>query len=416
MARKIHSANIETRTARLKLPTARKPIFVRVSPGISLGYRRNQITGTWVVRAADGKGGNWTEAFAHADDFEIANGKTVLDFWQAQDRARAIARVADDGSLHRGEPATVSDAIDAYEADIKTRGGDLGNIARLRAHLPAALGGQQVAALTARDLRAWRDGLVQNRKPATVNRTSAAFKAALNLAAATDAGIANGREWQGGLASLPDAEESRNVILPDDVVRSVIAAAYQDSEEFGLFVEVAGVTGARPSQIRRIEITDLQMDRPDPRLMMPTSRKGRGKRKVARRPVPIPASLARRLYAAPTERSDIGPLLVNKMGKAWKTGDQKKPFKRVATAVGLNPAEVTIYALRHSSIVRQLLGNVPIRVVAVNHDTSVTMLERTYSRYIGDHSDALSRATLLDAGAAPTANVITLRPSARSAT
>jgi hypothetical protein len=27
-------------------------------------------------------------------------------------------------------------------------------------------------------------------------------------------------------------------------------------------------------------------------------------------------------------------------------------------------------------------------VIAVNHDTSVTMLERTHSRYTGDHADA----------------------------
>ena len=413
MARKIHSTNIETRTARLKLPTAKKPVFVRVSAGISLGYRRNQMAGTWVVRAADGKGGNWTEAFAHADDFEITNGTTVLDYWQAQDQARAIARIADDASHHRAEPATVSNAIDAYEADIKTRGGDLLNAARLRAHLPATLGEKQVAALTVRDLREWRDRLAGHRKPATVNRTSAAFKAALNLAAERDARIATRRAWQTGLASLPDAEESRNVILPDDVVRSIIAAAYRDGEEFGLFVEVAGVTGARPSQIRRIEITDLQRDRPDPRLMMPTSRKGRGKRKVTQRPVPIPASLARRLHVAASGRSGIGPLLLNEKGNAWKTGGQSKPFKRVAKEVGLDPAVVTLYALRHSSIVRQLLGGTPVRVVAVNHDTSVAMLERTYSRHIGDHADALARVTLLDVEA--TANVIGLRTGVSSA-
>jgi hypothetical protein len=55
-----------------------------------------------------------------------------------------------------------------------------------------------------------------------------------------------------------------------------------------------------------------------------------------------------------------------------------------------------LYALRHSSIVRQLLRGIPARVVAVNHDTSVTMLQRTYSRHIGDHSDQLTRGALLD--------------------
>jgi hypothetical protein len=53
-----------------------------------------------------------------------------------------------------------------------------------------------------------------------------------------------------------------------------------------------------------------------------------------------------------------------------------------------------MYALRHTSIVRQLLAGVPTRVVAALHDTSVTMIERNYSRYIGDHVDDIVRATL----------------------
>jgi hypothetical protein len=44
-------------------------------------------------------------------------------------------------------------------------------------------------------------------------------------------------------------------------------------------------------------------------------------------------------------------------------------------------------------------------VIAVNHDTSVAMLERTYSRYIGDHADALARRALLDTSARQTDNM-----------
>jgi hypothetical protein len=71
---------------------------------------------------------------------------------------------------------------------------------------------------------------------------------------------------------------------------------------------------------------------------------------------------------------------------------------------------VTLYALRHSSIVRQLLAGVPTRVVASHHDTSVVMIERTYSKYILDHSDALVRRGLLDVERPPAGdNVLTLR-------
>jgi hypothetical protein len=68
---------------------------------------------------------------------------------------------------------------------------------------------------------------------------------------------------------------------------------------------------------------------------------------------------------------------------------------KVVTAIGLDPADVTMYALRHSSIVRMLLQNVPIRLVASLHNTSVAMIEKHYSRYIVEHSDDISRKALL---------------------
>src|SRR3954451_14292772 len=92
MARSTRSTQLETRSARLKLPVARKPVFVRIGPKIGLGYRRNQTAGTWVARVADGRGGNWTKAIGLADDFEDADRNQVLDFWQAQEKARALGR------------------------------------------------------------------------------------------------------------------------------------------------------------------------------------------------------------------------------------------------------------------------------------------------------------------------------------
>jgi hypothetical protein len=143
--------------------------------------------------------------------------------------------------------------------------------------------------------------------------------------------------------------------------------------------------------------------------MMPTSRKGRGAKRIMRRPVPIPAGLAARLRALTTDRVPTAPLLVKPGGKPWKKSDHSRLFRRAAKAAGLDPSEVTIYALRHSNIVRQILAGVPIRVVAVNHDTSIAMLERTYSRYIGDHADALARAALLDtAEPGPVANGVAI--------
>jgi integrase len=245
--------------------------------------------------------------------------------------------------------------------------------------------------LTARDLRRWRDALAKEMSPASVNRSATVLKAALNLAASGDETISNGQAWAVGLETLPNAEESRNVILDDIAVRRIVSEAYKLSREFGLLVEVAAVTGGRVSQLARLLVRDLQADRA--RLMVPTSRKGAAARKFSHRPVPIPGSLAARLRS---DRSDDAPLLVKPDGGPWRKSDQTRPFRRVAGRAGLDPTEVTLYALRHSNIVRQLLAGVPGRVVAANHDTSIAMLERTYSRHIGDHADQLTRGALLD--------------------
>jgi hypothetical protein len=85
MAPRIHNHQLETRTQRLKLKRRRKPYIARVAPGIGAGYRRNEGPGTWNAVVADGAGGSWTKKIALADDFEDADGKTVMDFWQAVD-------------------------------------------------------------------------------------------------------------------------------------------------------------------------------------------------------------------------------------------------------------------------------------------------------------------------------------------
>jgi len=407
MARRARGAGLEARSSRLRLPVAKKPVFVKIGPGLGLGYRRNATAGTWVVRVADGKGANWTKAIGLADDFNDADGKTVLDFWQAQDRARAVARGgrADDD----GRPITIGQALDQYEANLKVRGGDVGNVTRVRAHLPKTLSGKSIVLATARDFRAWRDELAASLVPATVNRIATGFRAALNLLAEHDDTIVNRRAWETGLAAIRGANEARNVILSEPIIRLIISAAKAEGEEFELLVEVLAVTGARVSQVARLEVQDLQDSRSNPRLMMPTSRKGSGGKKIARRPVPIPAGLALRLRDAANNRSADACLLLMGSGAPWQKSNHRWPFARTVKAAGLNPDEVTIYALRHSNIVRQLLAGVPVRVVAVNHDTSIVMIERTYSRHIGDHADALARVALLDIAKPPEGNVVSLR-------
>jgi len=318
MARRPRAARLETRTARLKLKVRKKPHdFTSISAGIQLGYRRCKGAGRWVVKVADGHGSYWTKRVAYADDHENADGEHILTWWQAQDKARALARGKDAG----GRPATVAEALADYEADLIARSASPANARRVRTLLPSTMLAKPVALLTARELKHLRDGLIaKGAKPSSVNRDLKGLKAALNLAAAHDPRITNSAAWRTGLAALPDAHHARNVILDDDnEVRPLIAAAHAEDSALGLLVETAAVTGARVSQLARLEVADLQADRPDPRLMMPSSRKGKGIKRIERKPVPITSSLAAQLRQAARNRARTEQLLLRTDGAPWQS-------------------------------------------------------------------------------------------------
>jgi len=52
---------------------------------------------------------------------------------------------------------------------------------------------------------------------------------------------------------------------------------------------------------------------------------------------------------------------------------------------------------------------VPIRIVAAAHDTSVAMIERTYSKSIADHADTVTRAAMLKVEQPAAAKIISLK-------
>jgi integrase len=397
MPRKLRpAAKIGNRADRLNLPHRRAPHgLTSIGPGIRLGYRRTKSTkgGTWVLECADGKGGEWQRAVGVADDFEDADGAHVLSFWQAAEKARTMVR----GSATEA-PVTWAQALDAYESDLQARDGSRYNAAQVRNHLmPLAprLLNKPVALLGATELAHWRDALLASRlKPASVVRILKSARASLNHAAACDERIKNRGAWRVGLGGLHDTYQPTDRVQPDDVVRKIVSEADALGDDFALFVRVAAETGARGSQIMRLRVADLY-NGTEPRLAMPSSRKGRH-RAITRRPVPISRDLADRLARAACNRAADSPLLL-RAGKPWDPRNYKQqvlaPFKVAAERAGV-PGAVP-YTLRHSAIVRSLLNGVPAQLVAGNCDTSVSMLQKTYARFISAYGDDVARRGLL---------------------
>ena len=274
--------------------------------------------------------------------------------------------------------------------------------------------------LTERNLIDWRESVSVGLKATAVQRLVSDFKAALNsayernrdrLPPALPSIVKSGLK-----AALVDEDEMvslarENQILSDAQISDLIRATHEvdaehdwDGDLFRLIVVMAA-TGARFSQVARLRVLDVQTGAG--RLMVPASRKGRGGRGGVT-PVPVGRDVLDALAPILSGRSKNAPLLerwryAQKPGtirwhrerrQAWETPSEIVRFwGEIRERVGL--PDVVPYAFRHSSIVRGIRANLPLRLVAAIHDTSVMMIERHYARFIADGLDMLAARAIV---------------------
>jgi hypothetical protein len=90
MARRVKERKLETRQARRELKARGKPYWRSIGRGLHVGYRKGKTGGVWVVRRYLGGQSYSVKTIAQADDVEDSNGKSILDFWKAQELARSL--------------------------------------------------------------------------------------------------------------------------------------------------------------------------------------------------------------------------------------------------------------------------------------------------------------------------------------
>lgn len=424
MAKRVRDAVFDSPTARAKLKVRTKPYFRAIDRGLHLGYRKGATGGTWVARRYLGDERYVVEALGRADDRLDADGATILTFHQAQDRARQRVRDVEEAArlAALGPALRVHDAVMAYvEArevrEAQSKGG-IGVIrdsrSRLTKHVLAdgILADKLLAALTADDLHIWRRRLASTLAEGTVRRTVNDFKAALNatirrqgdkLPAAITATVRNGLAATS--SSAPVAREAQ--ILTDADIRRIVAASAEvdasgewDGDLYRLIIVMAA-TGARFSQIQRMTIADVQPEQN--RLMIPVSRKGKGAKHATHVAVRVTPDVVEAIRPALSGRRGPDPLLMRPRWRMVKVGvwqkddrvrwqlasEMRQPWAAILQKAGL-PADLVPYAMRHSSIVRGLRANLPVRLVAALHDTSTAMIEAHYSAFIVTALDELA--------------------------
>lgn len=410
-----------TINARKRLPARPKPYWRHVTSTLQIGCYLGKAV-TWRARRYLGDGKRDEVALGLAEDTNrTADGETVLTFNQAIERARAWQQAQENPAPVVAELPSVEAAIAAYAETRKAqhaRGG-ADAAARLAKHLPESdgLSCMKLDQIDAAALRDWRGRLSADLAPATVNRLLNDVRAALNEAGRLHrARLASSfaDAVRDGLRGLPAATQARDIqILPDADIRRIIAAAYSVDADFGALVLALAATGCRFDQAARLTVTDLQAA--NRRLMVPTSKKGRGPKARTHIPCPLLDDVMARLRPLVAGRRGTDPLLMHwhhrqeagdkdagKLPKWVRNGrrpwrvaaDMARPWRKALAAAEL-PADIVPYALRHSSIVRALNAGASIRLVAAAHDTSTAMIERHYSAFIVEASEVIHRAALI---------------------
>jgi integrase len=405
MARTVRDANLETRTARHRLPIRSEPYWRGLEKGFALGYRRRDKGGTWLARRRQADGGYVEHRIGTTDDLQDADGIAILDYGQAQRTARQwwkseIRR--EEGHDTRTGPFTVADAIADYLKTLERRGGKsvYHTCRAAETHILPALGSLQGAKLTAKRIENWHHNLAEKaplarskpgRKPnhrkfdksadgirkrrATANRILTVLKAALNHA------------WKAGHL---DSDDAWRRVKPFKAVETARVRYLSEAEcvrlvnacepAFRNLVRAALLTGCRYSELATMHVADFNADAGV--VTVRESKAGKPRHVVL-------TDEGQRLLARLTAgKLGNDPIFTRHDGGMWGKSHQLRPMLEACQLARIKPA-VSFHVLRHTHGSTLAMRGVPMGVIAeqLGHaDTRMT--EKHYAHlapsYVAD--------------------------------
>ena len=393
--RKVRDASLETRTARSRLKVRHKPYFRLIELGLHLGYRKlGSGPGTWIARRYDGEGGYRTEnlrtidnSLIIADDYEDADGSRILNFAQAQQKARG-ARKAKSG------PLSVSDILDSYLRFLEGEGRSPHSIAdtrhRIEAFIRPKLGKMSVGALTAERLRHWRDDIAKapprlrtasgekqrfrdlsddadalRRRRASANRTWTILRAALNHAF-YDGKVETDIAWR-KVKPFKSVDAARIRYLTLAEAKRLTNACDPD---FRPLVQAALHTGARYGELVRLQVRDFNADAGT--VAVRQSKSGNARHMVL---TGEGVAFFQRLTAG---KSGDELILLKSSGEVWGEAHQLRPMEKAVERAKIAPS-ISFHGLRHTWASLSVMAGMPLMVVARNLGHADTrMVEKHY--------------------------------------
>ncbi len=398
MPRVKRSNSFEKRTGRFKHLKAERYHQTTVDEGVYLIYRRGRRKSMWYVRPA----GREFRALATADDYQDADGRDVLTYFQAARLAisrSAEAKRSERPTAPRGGRA-VEDAADEYLVKLEAGGKKSVDETRrvVEKDILPQLGTVALADLTATRINRWIVGLLkaprktrggndrelddspegQRKRRATAQRKWNVLRAALNVAA--DRGWTDRREWA-GIKNMRDVDPPEDNFPTLEECRRLVR---RTPDEFRPVVEATFLTGAAYSELIAMRVRDY------------TSTGHVRVFNSKRRPRQIPLTPdGVTLFDELTAGKDSGGLIfTHNDGRPWSKSEQSRPIAEANNKAKLDPP-ITLTRLRKAYGSLLLNAGVSLEIIskAMGHsDPSVT--RRHYSRLLQSTIDQQIRSAL----------------------
>jgi integrase len=379
-----------------------------LSHGRALGYRKGSKWGVWLARF-DADGFRKEEKLGLADDILDAEGARVLDFAQAQEKARTwfltATTLATGEHVSRRGGYTVNQCCLDYLKHLEHRGAPDYRKTKydLDAYATPKLGLLQVAKLTRPKLEEWRADIAasprrtnrkhkQNNQPhiqteedlrkrrATANRIMRRLRAALNLALEEGRVHANPMAWK--VLPFENVEVARAIFLSEKDQRAFVKGCARE-KDFQLLVRAGLYTGARYGEIGRLGVGDFNASAGT--LFIMKSKGG------LQRYVHLDLEATRFFREVCANRDPAETMFLRENGEPWAKDSQKKPMRRACALAKIK--RFGFHQLRHSAASRWITLGVSLKVVAeqLGH-VDTKMVERYYGHLASGHIAQTFRA------------------------
>jgi integrase len=379
MARTVKDTTLDSRTARGRLRARGKPYYRSLEPGLHLGYRKPLAgSGKWVARHYIGNQSYEVESLATADDHSDPDGVAILDYRQAQARARERMVARAHTAAGKTGPLTVGTVMEDYLQFLQNHRKS-GGTARysVNAFILPELGDVEAESLTVDQLREWHNkiansparqrtkpGEEQNyranqhdpdwkrRRKSTANRILRILKGGLNYAW-NDKKLKSDHAWR-RVKPFKNAESARVQYLTIAEARRLINTS---DSNFRPLVEGALQTGARYGELIRFKVADFDVK--GGTIAVEQSKGGKPRHII------LTDEGSEFFRSICVGRAGDEPIFTRADGTAWIRSAQAIPVKEASQRAGITPP-INFHGLRHTWASHAVMNGVPLMVVAKN--------------------------------------------------